>query len=540
MEYRTCFFLRAELSLSDRNYDKARLALCSRYDSDAELWRRRVWYTCPITARSLRMPQPLVSRHVWFPAWRKYVEEQGLTLSADGRVCERSLLASARMLIDRDRAQLSDPARGDWVLTFGIDGTAISSKRAFTHATLSIAALYDQRKAVLSEMKVLTLAIGQYKDDAGGLPKLLHSKTAAEGKGGIGIDCLASEINGLYTRPRLQLNDGSVVDCHLRCCLDLAAVRGMRSCRGKAAALCNCRGKPGRQMLPGDDGIGAIPNGDDLPAWRLAQQLLEQHCGFGSNIMSYASLLDAAHCPPPDHDFTLSPWRCRHCEIDVFYSWKDFKAAKAELQALKDLSDGGDKDAEKQYLKVMREHAETHLDQSKFRPPVLQAGTDIFIVDALHCLQLNVAKTAWNHSYVNKMDELARTRASEYMESIGCYLDLRAKGQRNPEHKFMTGATVDDFVLGKLRDVKSKSPGLAVNTLALCEIVYGGGRGGVPAAAATLTAAPAQPTSAHRPAPAGTRRRRGAPVGGFNASHAEAAGEAEVDGVGNNAADPDD
>eukprot|EP00965_Chrysotila_dentata_P131602 4350480-Pleurochrysis_carterae.AAC.1 len=70
------------------------------------------------------------------------------------------------------------------------------------------------------------------------------------------------------------------------------------------------------------------------------------------------------------------------------------------------------------------------------------------------------------------MDEHARERASEYMESIGCYLDLRVKGQRNPESKFMTGSTVDDYVLGKLRDVKSKSPGLSVNTLALCEITY--------------------------------------------------------------------
>eukprot|EP00965_Chrysotila_dentata_P127073 4203346-Pleurochrysis_carterae.AAC.1 len=54
------------------------------------------------------------------------------------------------------------------------------------------------------------------------------------------------------------------------------------------------------------------------------------------------------------------------------------------------------------------------------------------------------------------MDEHARNRASEYMDSVGCYLDLRATGQRNPENKFMTGSTVDDFVLGKLRGVKSK------------------------------------------------------------------------------------
>eukprot|EP00965_Chrysotila_dentata_P014540 481385-Pleurochrysis_carterae.AAC.1 len=40
-----------------------------------------------------------------------------------------------------------------------IDGTAASSKRAFTNALLSIASMYSQKKSVLSEMKAVTLAI---------------------------------------------------------------------------------------------------------------------------------------------------------------------------------------------------------------------------------------------------------------------------------------------------------------------------------------------------------------------------------------------
>eukprot|EP00965_Chrysotila_dentata_P207394 6184072-Pleurochrysis_carterae.AAC.1 len=213
------------------------------------------------------MPQPLVSRYVWFPAWKKYVEELELSLSADGKVCERSLLTSARTLIACDRAMLTDPARGDWLMTFGIDGTAISSKRSFTHASLSIAFMYAQRKAVLSEMKVLTLAVGQYKDDARGLPRLLHEKHSAAGKRGNAVACLAAEIEALYTNPSHTLLDGSVVRVGIRCCLDLAAVRGMRACRGKAAALCNCRGKAGLQTVPaGVEGIPFIPEGNDLTA----------------------------------------------------------------------------------------------------------------------------------------------------------------------------------------------------------------------------------------------------------------------------------
>eukprot|EP00965_Chrysotila_dentata_P144889 4784741-Pleurochrysis_carterae.AAC.1 len=106
------------------------------------------------------------------------------------------------------------------------------------------------------------------------------------------------------------------------------------------------------------------------------------------------------------------------------------------------------------------------------------------------------------------------------MESIGCYLDLRAKGQRNPEHKFMTGATVDDYVMGRLRDPKSKSPGLAANTLAMCEFAYGDG--GKRAAASTQSSS--QPAAATAAAPArqslGTRRRRAGPTAGFAAGGA--------------------
>ena len=78
------------------------------------------------------------------------------------------------------------------------------------------------------------------------------------------------------------------------------------------------------------------------------------------------------------------------------------------------------------------------------------------MIDPLHCLELNVAKTAFKYSFLDKMDDSIREKVTAYMAEIGCYLDLRAKGQRNPEQKWMTGATVDDYVLGKQRDLKSK------------------------------------------------------------------------------------
>eukprot|EP00965_Chrysotila_dentata_P040232 1335619-Pleurochrysis_carterae.AAC.1 len=83
----------------------------------------------------------------------------------------------------------------------------------------------------------------------------------------------------------------------------------------------------------------------------------------------------------------------------------------------------------------------------KYTAPVLEAGTDIFVVDPLHCLELNCAKTAWKYSYQDQMDEVSREQATEYMASIDCIFNMRVESQRNPEHKFMSGATVDDYVM---------------------------------------------------------------------------------------------
>eukprot|EP00965_Chrysotila_dentata_P213232 6187513-Pleurochrysis_carterae.AAC.1 len=71
------------------------------------------------------------------------------------------------------------------------------------------------------------------------------------------------------------------------------------------------------------------------------------------------------------------------------------------------------------------------------------------------------------------MDDISREQATAYFKSINIFLDLREKGKRNNEQKWMTASTVDDYMMGKQRDAKSKSPGVATNTLILCELVYG-------------------------------------------------------------------
>eukprot|EP00965_Chrysotila_dentata_P119334 3944958-Pleurochrysis_carterae.AAC.3 len=427
-------FVRNKLTLSDTDYEKLRLAFCKRYDSATGLWKKRPMYTCPCSGR-------------------------GLSLSDDGKVCERSLVAAARQLINRDQNMLRDLATHPWYLTFGIDGTAVSGKRAFTHAMLSLGAMYKPIKAVLIELKGLTLAIAQHHDDFSGLDTILHRKSSAPDKAGLEVTCLAEEIEDLYWRKKLRLENTKVVECNIKCCLDLAAARGMRGSRGKTACLCGCQGKEGRQKLPGDDGIPPIPpaaadGADHLAVWTAVQNdILSKHCSYNSSLMSFVSLQAAAHIPPDSWDPSRGgPWRCPHCKELVFGCWADFEAAKATYISLRDRAKSTkDKQAMAELNTLLGKHASMHLDQTLFSQPVLRVGTDIFIVDPLHALNLNAAKVVWKYSFMDKMEDTSRELASAYMESIDCYLHLRTKGQCNLEQRFMTGATVDDFVMGKLR-----------------------------------------------------------------------------------------
>eukprot|EP00965_Chrysotila_dentata_P052086 1728569-Pleurochrysis_carterae.AAC.2 len=66
------------------------------------------------------------------------------------------------------------------------------------------------------------------------------------------------------------------------------------------------------------------------------------------------------------------------------------------MTALKERCMGDDKDkvVMAEYDKIISNHSRGHLDQQLYVAPILKTGTSIFIVDLLHCVQLNVAKTA--------------------------------------------------------------------------------------------------------------------------------------------------
>eukprot|EP00965_Chrysotila_dentata_P195288 6176909-Pleurochrysis_carterae.AAC.1 len=59
---------------------------------------------------------------------------------------------------------------------------------------------------------------------------------------------------------------------------------------------------------------------------------------------------------------------------------------------LRDDANDGNKAAKRKLNNILGKHAASLLDQTNFAPSVLATATDIYIVDPLHSLELNVAK----------------------------------------------------------------------------------------------------------------------------------------------------
>eukprot|EP00965_Chrysotila_dentata_P115583 3819785-Pleurochrysis_carterae.AAC.1 len=149
-------------------------------------------------------------------------------------------------------------------------------------------------------------------------------------------------------------------------------------------------------------------------------------------------------------------------------------AAKAHVADLASRAADKDDDADKELSKLMKEHASTHMDAKYLEAPIVCLGTEALIVDPMHGLELNSAKTAWKHSVGNRMSPHHCERVADYLNQIGCPLDIREKGKRDSKQKWFTASTFDEFVNGVSCKVKSASPGLAENMWAICERVFDG------------------------------------------------------------------
>eukprot|EP00965_Chrysotila_dentata_P019904 659574-Pleurochrysis_carterae.AAC.1 len=63
-----------------------------------------------------------------------------------------------------------------WSPAFHIDATSISSRRNFTHANITLGALYKDRSHVQSELVDDSLSVGQVKDNAPALRLMLGDR----------------------------------------------------------------------------------------------------------------------------------------------------------------------------------------------------------------------------------------------------------------------------------------------------------------------------------------------------------------------------
>ena len=132
------------------------------------------------------------------------------------------------------------------------------------------------------------------------------------------------------------------------------------------------------------------------------------------------------------------------------------------------------KETKKELDAILKDHADLHGDALFLEPLIMnnKSGTRPFIIDPMHCLELNLMKTLWKYSFGDRMTDGDWELVAEYLSEIGLHLDIRAKGKRDPGQKWFSAAQVDEFMLGREIRSKSKSPGMVMNVLAIVEIIF--------------------------------------------------------------------
>ena len=180
---------------------------------------------------------------------------------------------------------------------------------------------------------------------------------------------------------------------------------------------------------------------------------------------------------------------------------------------------------------MLKAHADLHGDALLLEELIMtnKSGTKPFIIDPMHGLELNLAKTLWKYCFGDRMTEADRELVAVYLGEIGLHLDIRAKGKRDPQSKWFSAAQVDEFILGTDYYKKSKSPGMVKNVLAIIEIIFDKHTVQADLAAA---ADPTPPPAAKKPKTARKDRHTAKVAGGYGAAEVAAAEKAGLDAVG--------
>lgn len=276
-------------------------------------------------------------------------------------------------------------------------------------------------------------------------------------------NCIAAEFNTIINSGKLTVGSDEL-HAKPKGCFDLAAARGLRGGRGRCACHCSCLTAADRHRVPvcleGDD----VSNVD----WPTVAAELEAH-----TLLDNQTMRDDSHTPPNDWDFTAAPWTCKRPGCGVsFESKQQYHVQRAILFVLrKDTSATAKKERASRAAAYLLLHPS---NQEEFNPPLTDLNMKDVLIDPLHDLQLNLPKTIWKYSFGDRMTMEQRELVADYLTSIGCPLDIRAKGDgRDANRKWFLGDVFQRFVEGDSKDNKPGiNPGLMANITAILDIIY--------------------------------------------------------------------
>ena len=427
--------------------------------------RPRTWIVNPWTGSQITFPQPIRPRSGAL-GWARLVAaaqlRYGLTMDKSGRIAQRSYMATVGLQYQRDHARgLLRPVTENepLVSVLGADGTGIG-KRSMMHVACSIAPSYRDGISVENEKNVNTVATSVTNDHWHGLNETLCGGCFTGDCDVLPPTSIAAEVNAVIRTKQLPVAsaDGDTptsVPAKVRGCFDLVAARGIRGGRGRCA--CHTEATTAQRF--------DVPPITETTTWAEAKVMLDKH------PMLLASNLRAdSHTPPADWDYKLyGPWMCKRRGCGVkFDSDAAFRAARVAFLAVK-----ADKssDGKKATAARAKKYAELHpSEQGEFEPPLTDLDMQDILLDPLHCLMLNIPKVGWKYTFGDRMTNEQRELVAEYLTSIGCPLDVRAKGDgRDANRKWFSGETFQRFVEG---DAAGLSPGLAENIKAIMDIIY--------------------------------------------------------------------
>jgi hypothetical protein len=193
----------------------------------------------------------------------------------------------------------------------------------------------------------------------------------------------------------------------------MAAWRGITRKHGKCAAICACNGLASLQSRPGADGIPDLPTGDTVEDFHTAQAIARDYgCSYGTAKMELPSLEAATHLLPEGWDFDRDgAWTCSWCQEAVYTAFGQEAAALTALAGLRARAAHGDpaarKEAKAALDKKLKAHADLHGDAILLERLIMKnkSGTKPFIIDPMHCLELNLLKTLWKYAFGDRVTD---------------------------------------------------------------------------------------------------------------------------------------